>query len=273
MPPLANNTDCLGVFRDEIKETRGTYYVTYQAADARYDRAFLQVTVSEPNFSPEAVCRILEQELGKWLKKYPVPVWATAWDVKEDGIKNPSNDESILMGYADTKGNVIQKWGIIQSSEFPPAQSKADYLARVYSDVKFQLQEEVRKSAKRKWRQTAVIGKAVVLFMVVIPFLIEVVSLGVAWLGYLLSAISITAGLHKVAKASGWIKPSERKKQKEAEERRMAHYSYHCERNPDGFNRLKAENFQREAIERTRKEADEARATGPSTSTIQLQPR
>jgi hypothetical protein len=31
---------------------------------------------------------------------------------------------------------------------------------------------------------------------------------------------------------------------------------YHCERNPTGFIRPKIENFEREAIERTRKEAE-----------------
>jgi hypothetical protein len=57
----------------------------------------------------------------------------------------------------------------------------------------------------------------------------------------------------------GWIKPSQREKQKAEKDLKMQHYFYHGELNPDGFNRLKIENFDREAIERTHKEADALR--------------
>ncbi len=39
----------------------------------------------------------------------------------------------------------------------------------------------------------------------------------------------------------------------------MRHYFYHCERNPEGFARLKVENFEREAKEQTLKEAEALR--------------
>ena len=45
----------------------------------------------------------------------------------------------------------------------------------------------------------------------------------------------------------------------------MEHYFYHCERNPDGFMRLKSENFRDDARERVRQEAEELRSTS-STS-------
>ena len=38
---------------------------------------------------------------------------------------------------------------------------------------------------------------------------------------------------------------------------RMEHYFWHCERNPEGFQRLKTENFAREERERTSREAAE----------------
>ncbi len=43
--------------------------------------------------------------------------------------------------------------------------------------------------------------------------------------------------------------------QKEAEEARMRHHHYHCERNPEGFQRLKLENFERWAREDIQNEA------------------
>jgi hypothetical protein len=46
----------------------------------------------------------------------------------------------------------------------------------------------------------------------------------------------------------------------------MKHYFYHCERNPEGFARLKAENFEREAKERIIKEAELLRNKTPPRS-------
>jgi len=90
----------------------------------------------------------------------------------------------------------------------------------------------------------------------VVPVLIEIISLRVDWIGNILSAISITTGIYKAAKAIGWLKASPRDKVKEEEERKMKHYYWHCERNQEAFNRLKFENFEREKIERTRKKAE-----------------
>jgi hypothetical protein len=42
----------------------------------------------------------------------------------------------------------------------------------------------------------------------------------------------------------------------------MAHYFYHCERNPAGFARLKMENFEKDISEHTRREVDELAKKG-----------
>lgn len=57
----------------------------------------------------------------------------------------------------------------------------------------------------------------------------------------------------------GWLKPTQREKEKAEKDLRMEHYFYHCEQNPEGFIRLKNENFEREAITRTHVEADALR--------------
>jgi hypothetical protein len=133
---------------------------------------------------------------------------------------------------------------------------EAGYLQSVYKDVSFRLQDDVRRDAERQAQNTARTVRVIVFFIVVVPVLIEIISLGVAWIGYILSAVSITAGIYKAAKAMGWLKASRRDQEKAEEERKMKHYFWHCERNPEAFTRLKIENFEREAIERTRKEAD-----------------
>jgi hypothetical protein len=67
----------------------------------------------------------------------------------------------------------------------------------------------------------------------------------------------IAAGAYKVAKAAGWIKESKTQKEKADKQSKKDHYYYHCERNQEGFERLKSENFRREMEERTRKQAEE----------------
>jgi hypothetical protein len=42
----------------------------------------------------------------------------------------------------------------------------------------------------------------------------------------------------------------------------MEHYYEHCERNPEGFERLRLENLDSEARERTRLEVNELRDSG-----------
>ena len=114
----------------------------------------------------------------------------------------------------------------------------------------------VREKARREARATAWAVWVIVFFIAVVPLAIEIISLGVSWLGYILSAISILKGIYEAGNRFGWIKPSRQEKSEEEEKTKMNHYYYHCERNPEGFNRLKFENFDREAIERTHKEAE-----------------
>src|SRR5205823_10775451 len=131
-----------------------------------------------------------------------------------------------------------------------------EYLQVVYRDVGFRDQGTVRDAERRENRNMVGAVGAVGFVMVTVPVLIEVISLGVTWLGNMLIAISIATGAYKAAKAFGWLKPTERDKAKAEEERKMQHYYWHCERNPEAFNRLKMENFEREAIEETRREAE-----------------
>jgi len=259
-----NNDD---VFRDEIKESRGAYYVEYQPADGRFPFAHLQIVFPGVAFDVDNVAVTMEKELASWLKRFPVPIMLTAWDRKEDAIRIPSGSgDSILMGYLDLKtSQVIQKWGLLLENELPEEQAEEKYLERVYKDVPFRLRKDVREKVEQEWKDTArglKLFKVIFVFVVAVPVLIEIISLGVPWIGHTLAAISISTGLYKVAKRAGWINKSERQKKKDEEDLKHRHYIWHCERNPKGFERLKAENFKREATERTRKESESLRASG-----------
>jgi hypothetical protein len=253
--------DSQKVFREQIKEHRGDYYVSYQPADARSSSASAHLTFLGNGHDIADVKKAMERELQIWLSRFCVPVVVSSYDAKDDFIHvAPEFAQSHLAGYVDLQtGQIIQWWGFPQESEFPSEQMDARYLARVYEGVPFRLQEEVRRKALR---ETRMLGRSVhiALFLLVgVPVLIEMVSLGVTWLGHVLAGISISVGLYKLGKAMSWVKPLQREKEKAEKDLRMKHYFYHCEQNPEGFNRLKIENLEREAIRRTHDEADALR--------------
>lgn len=130
------------------------------------------------------------------------------------------------------------------------------YLEDVYKDVPYRFQEDVQRKVRHEARLRGRVLRAIIFLTVAVPVLIEIVALGVSWLGHLLAGISITAGLYKLGKAMGWFKPSKREEEKAEKERKKDHYVYHCERNPDAFSRLKCENFERDSIEQTRNESE-----------------
>ena len=66
---------------------------------------------------------------------------------------------------------------------------------------------------------------------------------------------------------SGHIPQSRRERDREEKESKIRHYAYHCERNPEAFQRLKIENFEREAVEKTKAEAAALKAKQPARST------
>ncbi len=261
MNTLNEIADYQRVFRDEIKEHHGNYYVSYRPADARFPFAIVQLTFLDQGFDAAIVKSAMGHELKSWLSRFRVPVMVSSFDAKDDLIHiSTESDQSHLMGYVDPQTDqIIQQWGLLKNEELPPEQMDAGYLARVYEGVPFRLQEAVRQNALRETRMLGRSARIIIFLLVGVPVLIEMVSLDVAWLGHVLAGISISVGLYKLGKAMGWLKPTQREKEKAEKELRMKHYFYHCERNPEGFNRLKIENFEREAIKRTHDEADALR--------------
>lgn len=253
--------DSQKVFREKIKEHRGEYYVSYQPPDTRFPSAFVQLTFLDNRHDVAVVKKAMERELQSWLSRFRVPVRVSSYDAKDDLIQVATEfSQSHLAGYVDLQtGQIIQQWGFPKDDELPSEQMDAGYLARVYEGVPFRLQEVVRQNALREIRTLGRSARIALFLMVGVPVLIEMVSLGVTWLGHVLAGLSISVGLYKLGKAMGWLKPTQRDKEKAEKDLRMKHYFYHCEQNPEGFNRLKIENLEREAIRRSHDEADALR--------------
>ena len=75
-------------------------------------------------------------------------------------------------------------------------------------------------------------------------------------------ALSLWQATVKGLKLSGKWRELPKERQTRDDEARMRHHHYHCERNPEGFLRLKLENFEREERERIRTEAMALKTAG-----------
>lgn len=255
------NDETQKVFRDSIDCHRGDYFVTYTPAIWCRPHATISLTFLNSDSEKKSIKKAMEQELFFWLKRYPVPAMVTSFDTKDDIVYVSDNpDESHLIGYIDTQsGQVNRYWRLLKNEELPAEQMEGNYLAEIYKEIPSRRQVDVQAKAYREAKATGRALRLFMLFIVGVPVLIEIVSLGIEWIGYLLSIISVSVGSYKLCRAMGWIKPSKREQEKAEKDLRMSHYYYHCEKNPEGFNRLKVENFERETIENTLREEEKIR--------------
>jgi len=244
------------VFRDRIEATRDGYSVSYQPADSRYPFAILQLGFLSESLNLEEVGRKVESEFDNWIARFRVPIFASAFDLTDSVINlDPARSGATLMGYAREDGSIFRTWSLLKDEELPSSQRDPEYLKNVYTEIPFR----VRGAVKRKVMEDAIrqrrTVRMILFLMVGVPVLIELLSLGVNWLGYLLSAVSILTGLYKALKAFGYVKPTAGELAEQEKERKMSHYFYHCEQNPSAFSQLRAANFKRETIARNLKEA------------------
>lgn len=265
------------VYRDELKEHRGHYYVIYQPADSRVP--FAQVSLTFPERYPDenGLRRLMEGEAKRWLARYPVPLMLSSFDSTESLIHLSDERASHQLGYTHPQtGEPVTWWGPLENRKLPTEDMTADDLARVYKDVPFRRRQDVVSAVdeeNRKFRVGVRIINAAIIFIAAIPLAIELIGMGVAWLGHILSVVSIATGFFKVAKAAGWIRSPKSAQAKEEKKRKMEHYYYHCEKNPEGFSRLLCENFERDAKERTRQESAEIAVNNKNKlPTVQEQP-
>ena len=101
----------------------------------------------------------------------------------------------------------------------------------------------------------------VFVWAVVVPAGVAILEWWSDWLGVVVLVYSLYKAIEKALRLMGRWPKSKAEAQKEAEEARMCHHHYHCERNPEGFERLKLENFERWAREDIQKEANALRSS------------
>lgn len=181
-----------------------------------------------------------------------MPSITFCFNAKEDVVDlRDCRETSCLSGIISERGEITSSWSKLPLHA-PTVHSR---LAAVYHE----LPTRSAKAVKQKASTVAIAGlrgaALIVFLIVVVPLAIEVAPLGLEWFGYVVSGISILVALYKAMKTFDMLPRSDRERAADETSPRMEHYYLHCERNPGGFDCLKMENFESDAIERTRAEA------------------
>lgn len=241
---------------ESIKEDRGWYFVEYSPPLTNDLFSLLQFVVVEAR-AARVVADTMETEARRWLARYPVPLMATAFSADGDvlSLKGVRPIDNLMAWLCLPETEPVLRWELVANAELPDIALDREFVEGIFANVPSRtgrdIQEQVTKdNAVRKtgWWLVFVWAVVVPLGVAILEWwsdLLGLVVLGYAFFKAGTSALRLTGRLPK----------SRRQREREAVELRMGHHHYHCERNPEAFERLKADNFRRWEIERTHAEA------------------
>ena len=251
-------------FKDSLKfDTarcdRGQYYVDFKVPAEGSKFAVANLIFHEAT-ATAGVISALESEIEQWSRRYAVPVMASAFDASESLIHlTPEKPDSIPVGWIDGANALEVHWTVPKDEVMPGQPFTAAALVERFSDVPHRIitASEKRQDFELTARRNLVLRWMTVIWLVLIPAAILVLQQFNVPFGWICFWLAIARGAWKAAQLFGLIKPSKRQLAEEADALLMRHHDYHCRANPDGFERLKVENFIRESQERVKKEAEE----------------
>jgi len=175
----------------------------------------------------------------------------------------PEKPSSHLMGRQKDTGEVESVWGSFESVELPPI--SPDALRAIYHDIPCKTGQEIalenEEEQKRLLHGMRLWRILLVLWLVVIPAGIAYLGFANPLVGKIALGYSLLMALVQLLKIFGKWPRTQRAKEKAADDLAKNHHHYHCKKNPEGFIRLKIENFDREEREKTLREAEELKAT------------
>lgn len=239
-----------------LKEDRDWYYVEYSPPITNYRFSMLQLSVVDAR-DVEAIAIALESEARHWLRRYPVPIMATAFSADGSVLSLDSfRPISHLMGWLESgKLEPILRWEMVENELLPDTALNRELLEEIFKDVPYKTGREIQTEVAKQAAVQRVGWWLVFVWAVLVPLGVALLEwwsdlLGLVVLGYAFVKSAIQA-----LRLTGHLPKSASQHQKEAEELRMRHHHYHCERNPEAFERLKVANFHREEIERTKAES------------------
>ncbi len=239
-----------------VKEDRDWYFVEYSPPIANYRFSTLNLSVVDAQ-DAQTVAMAMESEVREWLSRYPVPIMATAFS--GDGSVLSLTDvrpiNNLMAWLEPAKPQPVLRWELVENDALPDIAMHQEFLREIFASFPSKTGREIQADVAKHVASQKFGWWIVFVWAVMVPLGVAVLEwwsdlLGLAVLGYAFVKAAI-----QVLRLTGHLPKTTRQREKEAEELKMRHHHYHCERNPAAFERLKADNFRLEEIERTKAEA------------------
>jgi len=239
-----------------LKEDRDWYFVEYSPPMANYRFSLLQLSVVEAR-DVQAVATAMESEIREWLHRYPVPVMATAFSADGDvlSLKGVRPIDNLMAWLDPAESQPVLRWELVKNDALPDVALNRKFLKEVFANVPSKTGREIHEEVAKHVATQKVGWWLVFVWAIVVPLGVAVLEWWSDLLGLVVLGYAFVKAATQALRLTGHLPKSTRQRQKEAEEQKVRHHHYHCARNPEAFERLKAENFRREEIERTKAEA------------------
>jgi hypothetical protein len=244
---------------EKKEEHRGWYLVEYSPPMEGCRFASTALVILEAAEKAKIV-EAIEAEARIWLARYSIPVMVSAFDDTDSLIHLDSIKPSSHLMAIKEKEKVAPTflWQEVKDSELPDDALDRNKLTTIYHDIGFKIwTSEDRKRVEKKHREMALTAWVILfVWLVAIPLTVIILGETSVWVARMVLIYSLWMVVVQVLKLTGKWRKSKREEEKEREESERNHHHYHCKRNPQGFLRLKIENFESETRERVRKEAE-----------------
>lgn len=249
------------LFFESVKEQRGEYFVEYHPYVPELRFAFIYLTFTT-KILEATIPGLMERELQHWIGRFPVPAMVSAFD--DAGSLIHLKDvigSNHLVGWPDSSlATVVASWELSDLDQHAKKYLDASTLQQIYRGIPFKTGKQVREDAEESVvkivRRNRYLIAVVIFWAVIVPACSAIMQyFAPDWLNLVILAYGLWKAFTEWRKITGRRKKTQKELDAEEKERKMRHYFYHCERNPDGFLRLKIENFEKEAREQTKVEA------------------
>lgn len=249
--------DTLREYRyNEVKKKHDKYFVTYHPINRKKEKFASLNIIFTQLVNIKEIANIMEMEFDKWISKYPLPIMVSSFDEKGDPISLKDTKESNhLVGYLNKESNrVVKYWNMKALPEEQLADVDIDL---VYKGLSYEKRDDIERNSETRIRDK----KRIVKFIDTSLFLWLAISVSIAFIGwrsFFVGTIAFFYSVYRAIRRFLKLKGYKTKREKDDQEnmRKMKHYNYHCERNPEGFKRLIAENFEEDEKERIKKEKE-----------------
>lgn len=244
------------IYFDTVKTSADGYMVDY-SPDYQGNRALLILSFMN-NQSKAEMARIMEQELMRWVEKYPIMTQVLACDESDSAVEVKDFDSYGLLWWINPKTKQsYTTWEALETPNYPIADF-TDTWGKIFKEISFRTQAQVKedadKLAKQKRKEYRVFRFIMLIWLFVIPATwIVIQQFGPEWIGWAVSTYAVYKLLLELKKMY-FSKSGKPETPEQKEKREMEHHHYHCKLNPDGFAKLRSENFRKEIRKQTRNE-------------------